>query len=283
MISLCFLALKSNNALMNITLERPFAATEKGRRDNNEDFIYPLSELANSGQRLFMVCDGVGGAEKGEVASALACDSFHTFFNTFLDEDDPSEEFINKAVHYTESRFDEYITQHPEAKGMATTMTLLYIGVSGITTAHIGDSRIYQFRDGEIIYETEDHSLINTWIKMGIINENEAASHPRKNVITRAIMGAQNSVNADVAFITDILDGDVFFLCTDGVTECFSNKNLTAVFSSDKNAESIKDTIVERCFGEAKDNFSFYIIPVQSIQKSTGYKQYILSFFYSFM
>ena len=267
---------------MNITLERPFAASEKGGRDNNEDFIYPLSELANSGQRLFMVCDGVGGAEKGEIASTLACDSFHTFFNTFLDEENPSEDFINRAVHYTESRFDEYIALHPEAKGMATTLTLLYVGESGITIAHIGDSRIYQFREGRIIYKTEDHSLVNTWIKIGKITEEEAAIHPRKNVITRAIMGADNSVNAEVVFISDIFDGDIFFMCTDGVTESFSNENLTTVFSCNKNAESIKNTIVEGCSGATRDNFSFYIIPVQSIQKITGYKQYILSLFYSF-
>ena len=267
---------------MNITLERPFAATEKGRRKNNEDFIYPLSELANSGQRLFMVCDGVGGAEKGEIASALACDSFQSFFNTFLDEENPSEEFINKAVHYTESRFDEYVKLHPEAQGMATTITLLYVGVSGITIAHIGDSRIYQFREGKIIYETDDHSLVNSWIKLGKITKEEAALHPQKNVITRAIMGAENSVNADVAFFADIHEGDIFFMCTDGVTECFQNENLTNLFSSNKNAESIKDTLIEHCSDKARDNFSFYVIPVQSVQKTSGYKQYLLSFFYYF-
>ncbi len=266
---------------MNITIERPFAATEKGRRENNEDFIYPLSELANSGQRLFMVCDGVGGAEKGEVASALACDSFQTFFNTFLDEDDPSEDFINRAVRYTESRFDEYVAQHSEAQGMATTMTLLYIGVSGVTIAHIGDSRIYHFRQGEIMYETEDHSLVNSWVKLGQMTKEEAATYPKKNVITRALMGTEYSVDADVAFIKDIQEGDVFFLCTDGVTECFPGEKLTNIFSFG-NAESIKDTIIEHCSAEAKDNFSFYIIPVQSIQKIAGYKQYLLSFFYSF-
>lgn len=267
---------------MNITLERPFAATEKGRRKNNEDFIYPLSELAHSAQKLFMVCDGVGGAEKGEVASALACDSFQSFFNTFLEDDDPTEAFINRAVHYTESRFDEYVKQHPEAHGMATTMTLFYVGSSGITLAHIGDSRIYQFREGQIIHKTEDHSLVNTWVKLGIITQEEAAFHPKKNIITKALMGTKESVNADVVFIKDIQEGDVFFLCTDGVTDCFSDEDLTSLFSSGKSAELIKDRIVETCSDEAGDNFSFYIIPIQSIQKVAGYKQYLLSFFYSF-
>jgi len=267
---------------MNITIERPFAATERGGRKNNEDFIYPLSEFANSGQRLFMVCDGVGGSEKGEVASALACDSFQTFFNTFLEGENPSEEFINRAVHYTESRFDEYVALHPDAHGMATTLALLYVSTTGITVAHIGDSRIYQFREGNIVYETEDHSLVNTLVQLGTITKEEAVNHPKKNVITRAVMGASSSVNADVVFITDIQQGDYFFMCTDGVLECFSDKDLIKIFSSDKSAEVIKDLIIECCADRSKDNFSFYILPIQNVQKVSGYKQYLLSLFYSF-
>ena len=267
---------------MNITLERPFSASEKGVRKNNEDCIYPSSELANAGQRLFMVCDGVGGSEKGEVASALACDSFQTFFNTFLEGDDPSEDFINRAVHYTESCFDEYVSRHPEAHGMATTFTLLYIGESNIIVAHIGDSRIYQFREGRIVFETEDHSWVQSMVNLGKITKEEAFSHPKKNVITRAICGSSQSVNADVAIINDIQDGDIFFLCTDGITDCFTEEKLMSIFCHSHSVESIKNTIIERCFRDSRDNFSFYIIPVQSVKKMSGYKQFLLSFFYTF-
>ncbi|MDR0698289.1 MAG: protein phosphatase 2C domain-containing protein [Tannerella sp.] len=268
---------------MNITLERPFAATGKGNRENNEDCIFPLSELANPGQRFFMVCDGVGGSEKGEVASALACDSFKTFFDTFLEDNDPSEEFINKAVLYTESRFDEYVKLYPEAKGMATTLTFLYVGTSGITIAHIGDSRIYHIRDGKILYATEDHSLVNSWVQLGRITKEEAVVHPQKNVITRAIIGSEHSVNADVKLITDVQPGDSFLMCTDGVTECFTDEKIESLFSHGLNVESLKNFIVEYCADEAKDNFSFYILPIQNVQKMAGYKQYILSLFYSFV
>ncbi|MDR3251100.1 MAG: protein phosphatase 2C domain-containing protein [Tannerella sp.] len=271
---------------MNITLDRPFAATERGKRSSNEDYILPSSEelagLAGRDQRLFMVCDGVGGAEKGEVASALACSSFQSYFDSYLDDDDPSEEFINKAVHYTESRFDEYIAQHPEAHGMATTVTLLYIGASGIIVAHIGDSRIYQFREGKMIYKTDDHSLVNSLLKLGKITQEEARVHPQKNVITRAIMGTEHSVVAEVDKISDIMQADRFLMCTDGVTECFSDNELAKVFSLGENPESIKNIIVELCTEKAKDNFSFYILPIQSVQKIAGYKQYLLSLFYSF-
>jgi protein phosphatase len=267
---------------MNITIGRPFATSEKGKRQNNEDYIFPSSELASPNQRLFIVCDGVGGSEKGEIASELACDSFETYFNTFLEEENPSEEFINKAIRYTEARFDEYIKHNPETQGMATTFTLLYIGNDGITAAYAGDSRIYQFRDGKIIFKTEDHRLVNSWVKLGKITEEEADAHPQKNVITRAIVGSEHITSADVQLITDIESGDLFFLCTDGVTESFTDKELTEILNKRNNCEEIKDAIVERCINQSNDNFSFYIIPISDTKKNTHYKQNILSFFYSF-
>ena len=263
---------------MSITIERPFAASEKGKRQNNEDCIFPLSELANLRQRLFMVCDGVGGAEKGEVASALACDSIQTYFITFLEDNEATEAFVNKAIQYTESCFDKNIAQYPESKGMATTMTLLYIGESDITLAHIGDSRIYQFREGRIIFKTGDHSLVQSLVDIGEITKEEAAVHPKKNVITRALCGTTNPVKADVACIKDIQYGDFFFLCTDGVTDCLQDEQLSLLFSSGQSTEKIKDILIEHCSKESKDNYSFYIIPIQKNQKNNGYKQFLLSF-----
>lgn len=95
---------------MNITIGNPWAVSEKGGRLNNEDSIFPLPETANSNQNLFLVCDGVGGAEKGEIASSLACESFQTFFSTFR-EGEPNADFINKAIRYTEARFDDYVAK----------------------------------------------------------------------------------------------------------------------------------------------------------------------------
>jgi protein phosphatase len=265
---------------MNITLERPYAISEKGGRQNNEDSVYPLSELVDSEQKLFIVCDGVGGAEKGEIASALACESLQTFFATFL-EGDPTEELINKAVQYTEVRFDEYVSQHPEAKGMATTMTLIYVGESGITVAHIGDSRVYQFRDGQVVYQTEDHSLVNSLMKLGKITADEAEHHPQKNVIMRAIQSTDSPVDTEITLLTDIRPGDYFLMCTDGVTDCIRTETLSAVFSQAGSTESIKNTIVESCSVKARDNYSFYLLQIQNVQNSHGYKHYILSFLYT--
>ncbi|WP_080904809.1 PP2C family serine/threonine-protein phosphatase [Parabacteroides sp. Marseille-P3160] len=267
---------------MHITLERPYAICEKGGRSNNEDSIYPLSELAKPSQRLFLVCDGVGGSEKGEIASALACESIQIFFSTFL-TGDPTREFINKAIHYTETRFDEYIATHPEAKGMATTLTLVYIGTSGITVAHIGDSRIYHFRNKQALFQTEDHSLVNSLVKLGKISPQEALRHPQRNVILRAIQGTERPTEADVTLLTEIEAGDYLFMCTDGILERLQGERLAFLFEEGTPASMIKDRIAELCNGNVRDNFSFYIIPIQGVDEILKYKQFILSFFYSFI
>lgn len=267
---------------MNITIGKPWAVSEKGGRLNNEDSIYPLPETVSTNQKLFLVCDGVGGAEKGEIASSLACESFQTYFSTFL-EREPTEQFINKAIRYTEARFDDYASTHPEAKGMATTLTMVAIESSGITLAHVGDSRIYQIRKGQILYQTEDHSLVNSWVKLGRISEEEAAKHPQKNVITRAIQGTSHPTEADVILLDDIQAGDYLFMCTDGVMEQLTNKDLSILFSQCHTSEEIKNTIMTSCSGKTRDNFSFYLIPIQNVLDSVGIKQNILSFLYSFI
>ncbi|MCD8193530.1 MAG: protein phosphatase 2C domain-containing protein [Tannerellaceae bacterium] len=265
---------------MNITIGKPCAISEKGGRINNEDYVFPSPEDVTTSDRLFLVCDGVGGAQRGEVASSLACESFHTYFSTFL-EGQPGQEFINKAVRYVEARFDGYITEHPDAAGMGTTVCLAMVGQQGITIAHIGDSRIYLFRDGKIIHRTEDHSLVNSLVRLGQLTPDEAAGHPQRNVILRAIQGSEKPTEADVVLLEDIQAGDYLFMCTDGILEHFTDDKLEALFSSTTNVEEIKSVIMETCYDRTRDNFTFYIIPIQNVLNQATFKQNIASFFYS--
>lgn len=268
---------------MNITIGKPCAISEKGGRQNNEDSIYPQPEAVKPTQKLFLVCDGVGGAEKGEIASSLVCEYFQEYFLNMPEENKPTPEFVRKALRYTEIKLDEYVTGHPEATGMATTLTMLYVGQSGVTLAHVGDSRIYQFREGKIIYKTEDHSFVNSLLQLGQITTEEARNHPLKNMITRAVQGTNQPAEADVVLLDDVAPGDCFFMCTDGVMENFTDESLAALFKGRIASEIIKDTMMERCNGKTRDNFSFYIIPIQNVQESDSVKQNILSFFYSFI
>lgn len=267
---------------MNITLGKPLAVSDKGRRSNNEDCVFPLSEIVSATDRLYMVCDGVGGSSRGEVASSMACDVINTFFLTFL-KGEPDADFVNKAIQYVETCFDTYTNSHPEAYGMATTLALTYVMPSAVLVAHVGDSRVYQFRKGKIIYRTEDHSLVNSWLKLGMITPEEAVNHPKKNIILRAIQGKKRPTEAEVSVITDIQPGDIFLLCSDGVIEGFRDKELEELFSSRCPLDNYKEVLVEKCLNKSRDNFSFYLLPVESVEKTESLKQNFLSFLYSFM
>ena len=269
---------------MNITLAQPYAVTDKGRRSNNEDSIFPPPESDFQNQRLFIVCDGVGGAEKGEIASNLACESISSYFKAFSSncETNIDKSFIQKAIEYTETGFEDYIRIHPEAKGMATTLTLAYIGKSQITIAHIGDSRIYHIRNGQIIHKTEDHSLVNFLVKTGQLTPQEALTSSKKNVILRAIQGSHNPAEAEVTVLRNIMPDDYLFLCTDGVLEKIDDEKLMEIFKKGgSNSCAIKEMITDICAENSRDNYSFYIIPIQKTADIAEEAQKVFSFFYS--
>jgi protein phosphatase len=269
---------------MCITIKKPFSISEIGKRINNEDSIYPNGDRGTSNDRLFLVCDGVGGSNKGEVASSVACDSIQTYFNSFLDTEkkfDP--EFIKKAIRYTEIRFDDYIRDNPVAKGMATTLCLLYLASDKIYLTHAGDSRIYQFRKGKIIFRTEDHSLINSMIKNRQIDPEDADKHPRKNVIYKAIQGSKVPVDIDITHITDIQPDDRFLMCTDGITEVLNDNELEELFSRDDSPEETLTIIKNRCKDKSRDNYSAYLITINEIEEMSTFNQVMTSFLYAFI
>lgn len=234
---------------MNISIKKPYLINETGRWIKNKDSIYPDNEPVNINNRFFLVCDGVGKTNKGEVASSLACDAVYTYFNTFLNPEEKFNPlFIEKALQYAEVQFDEYIKKDPYTKGMATMLCLLYFAPDGVYLTHAGNSRIYQFRDGKIIFKTEDNSI--------------QVSHA--------------PVKIDITKITDVLPDDEFFMCTDGVTEVWSDEDLCKIFSTQLSSETRMNTIKEFCRESSKDNYSAYLIPIHDVNKVNTFKQMLL-------
>ena len=255
---------------MKIKISNPEAINQIGGRSNNEDSIYPLLENATKNNKLFLVCDGVGGNEKGEVASRLACDKIAEYFKQNPIEA-ISEAYIAEALKYTESAFDQYFEDHPESRGMGTTLTLLNFHKSGATIAHIGDSRVYQFRNGQIIFQTSDHSLVNDLLKAGVLNEKQAKDHPKKNVISRAIQGTTvKATKADVEIITDIQTDDYFFLCTDGILENITDFEIGQILVQDISNADKMEQIRTRCEESPNDNFSAYLIQIENTEGITS-------------
>lgn len=248
---------------------KPCAFNEIGRRDNQEDSLFPAVGKATTEDHLFVVCDGMGGHEKGEVASNSVCKSF----SEFLKNTDPqifTSALFSKALGYAYDELDRLDADYAKsAKKPGTTLTFVYLNDSGAFAAHIGDSRIYHLRknaDGsiKIIYKSQDHSLVNELVRAGVITEEEAVNHPRKNVITRAMQPfLENRYKATPYETNDVVDGDYFFMCSDGVLETIDDKLLCDILATDASDEEKMDKIKSMCGMNSHDNHTAYLIHVE--------------------
>jgi PPM family protein phosphatase len=249
---------------MKIHLNQPYSFYELGGRDNNEDCIFPKLNLATPNDTVFMVCDGVGGASKGEEASRLVCETLAACFgNSKVIAD---ETMLFQAVRQAEKALDGYLLDHPSARGMGTTMTFLQLHAQGATVAHAGDSRVYQIRNGYLLFKTQDHSLMNDLIKIGTLTVAQARNHPQRNVITRAIQSSQRPVEPEVHLIADVQAGDYFFMCTDGVLEQLSETMLCKTLTDSNQTDAQKmATLKAICTGRTRDNFSAILLPVGTV------------------
>ncbi len=244
---------------------KPYALNEQGKRQNQEDTVFPAKDAATTDTCFFLVCDGMGGHSHGEVASATVCESFaESLKDTSPEAFD--EAAFNRALAYAYDELDRKETSE-YGNRMGTTLTFLHLNGCEAFLAHIGDSRIYHLRTSngkaEIVYKTSDHSLVNELLNAGIITPEEAHNHPKKNVITRAMQPhEEHRPKADVHCTTDVRAGDWFFMCSDGVTESLSDDRLLEIIAEESSPEAKIEAISELCAAYSRDNFSAYLIPV---------------------
>jgi serine/threonine protein phosphatase PrpC len=189
--------------------------TGKKRRRNEDSYVVAPP--------LFAVADGMGGAQAGEVASKLAAAALE-------DTDSGSssgQERVVSLIQEANRRVYARANTDPATSGMGTTMTVALVEGQLVTIGHVGDSRAYLVRAGRLEQLTEDHSLVNELLKSGKLSPQEAETHPQRSVITRAV-GTDPDVDVD-AFTVDALEGDVFLLCSDGLTDMVDDEGILDV------------------------------------------------------
>ena len=253
---------------MNIHLYQSYSFHQQGLRDYQEDSRYPDANSPQASQRFFLVCDGVGGCEKGEIASQTVCKTFGKELSGFdFEDEDLTNDNLSHVLDKVYDALDE--EANDETRDMATTMTFIAFHEGGCTMAHIGDSRIYQIRPSEgILYRSDDHSMVNSMVHNGIITPEEAINHPQRNVITRYMESVESDQNRSMATVMrtkDIQAGDYFFLCTDGVLHCVSDDVLMDILVSDNDDESKIQTIAMTC-QNCEDNNTAYLIHVSNVE-----------------
>lgn len=254
---------------MNIIIDQPIAFSFTGQRANNEDFVFPVAPTSDTS--LFIVCDGIGGWDKGEVASRLVAKTIANYFEQYPPVV-ATETYLTDAITHAYLVLAEYLQQNPLLNRMGSTLALLYLDEGGATVAHVGDSRVYHLRAGQILHQTQDHRYVLELVAEGIITEEQAQTHPRRNSLSRSIGVESNNQNLKidqptVSYLADIQAGDCFFLCTDGVLEQLNEEKLKEVFKNPSSQEgaSQMEQILSICQDQTRDNYSGCLVSIRSV------------------
>ncbi len=229
------------------------------KRPLNED-----SYLADADRGIFVVADGVGGAEAGEVASQTAVDVLNDAFQHKVKDGEDVEDLMELAIQRANSSIHQMAQDNARFSMMATTVVALHLEGNRATIGHVGDSRLYRLTpDGQLQRETDDHSIVEEEVRAGRMTPEQAANHPSKNVISRAL-GAEDSVEADMKTI-EVEDGTAFLLCTDGITRHIPDNELREVLTSAGTPAELCEEMKRRCYQRgAEDNLTAVIVQVGS-------------------
>jgi protein phosphatase len=235
------------------------------KRKNNEDYTLNIESMG-----LSIVCDGMGGHAAGEVASKMCAESLAKFFKDHQSELNALGELsnkenrkkvkvlISKAIELANQEVYQFATKNEKTQGMGTTLAMNLVLGDYTFVAHVGDSRVYLFREGKLHQVTEDHSFVNEMVKKGIISKEKAEVHPERNRITRAI-GVAPSVVPDVLGM-ELEDGDCYLLCSDGLSEYFSRSSFERILGQTDLSVQAKEFIAYANKKGGKDNISVSLV-----------------------
>ncbi len=258
---------------------RFWAATDVGRtRDHNEDNF-----LVDKKLNLFVVADGMGGHAAGEVASSMAVREVRRVIaehrdvvENYVKEETPAGRqalirLIASSIEQACARIFHLAQENPDKRGMGTTLSMMLVANKRGFIGHVGDSRIYLVRAGQVHQLTEDHSLINELIKRGRLKPGDAFDSPYKNAVTRAV-GVYESVEVDT-FDFDVLPGDNYLLCSDGLS-CYLDDDVTRSYLTADNVKEIPEQFI-RLANESggKDNITAVVVRAQVAREDDAQKK----------
>lgn len=239
------------------------------KRSHNEDALFFLED-----QHLFMVADGMGGHSSGEVASRLAVETIANFFKATRGDDEITwpykmekgrkydENRLVVAIKLANQRIFEAAQRELRYKGMGTTIVSTLYGEGEVFVAHVGDSRVYLVRDGHMNQLTEDHSLLNDYIRNRQLTPEEIENFPHKNVIVRAL-GMRDIVAVDVTTIVP-KPNDIFLLCTDGLSGMIDDAAMTEIVKKNGElAKTVDDLVDGANKNGGQDNITVMLLQFQ--------------------
>ena len=230
------------------------AKTDTGRqRRGNEDCVLARPPV-------FVVADGMGGAQAGEVAAGIAVEAFAQG----LTGSGTVEQQLTSRAREANRRIFEIASTQRERAGMGTTLTAAYLDDSQLAIAHVGDSRAYLFRDGSLTRLTQDHSLVDELVRRGKLTEEEAAEHPQRSIITRAL-GPEPDVDVDT-WTYPVRAGDLLLLCSDGLTSMISEERVGDILARSQGLDDAAQALInEANQAGGRDNITVVLVRLEDV------------------
>ena len=230
------------------------------RRKSNQDYTATFTNQKN--QLLALLADGMGGHQAGDIASRQAVEEIGIAWEaTTIDNSEKAVQWFLQHIQQANQRIFEKGQSQPTLSGMGTTLEAVTLLDNHLALAHVGDSRIYLFRNQRLISLTEDHSLVNALLKSGEITQEMAENHPRKNIITRSL-GMPGSLEVDVA-IHKIQDHDQLLLCSDGLTNMVSESKIAQILLEAASLQDASQRLIEEANAKGGlDNITVLLIDV---------------------
>ncbi len=275
-----------------------FGITDRGKvRTSNEDqFLIaeltkamrvwqtslpePKVQVGEEHAHLFLVADGMGGHQAGERASAIAVVAIEQFtlntFKWFLGSDGTEAQKVlaqfQSALRHADARVLEEAAEHPELSGMGTTVTMAFQLGTQLCVVHVGDSRAYMYRDGQLDQLTQDHTLTADMVRSGVLRPDEVAGHRLRHVITNVVGGQELGVNVE-AHALELQAGDRLLLCSDGLTEMVTNEEIAAALHAEPAPERAAKMLLSKANeGGGRDNITVLIVTFDSGESDTPSK-----------
>ena len=275
---------------------KAFGITDKGKvRTTNEDqFLIaeltkamrvwqtslpePKLQFGEEHAHLFLVADGMGGHRAGERASALAVVAIEQFtlntFKWFFGSNDADAQKVlaqfQSALSQADARILEEAAEHPELTGMGTTVTMAFHLGAQLCVVHVGDSRAYLYRDGELHQLTQDHTLMADMVRQGALRPDEIAGHRLRHVITNVVGGPELGVRVEARSF-EVQAGDRLLLCSDGLTETVTNEAIAATLDREPAPEvAAKQLLAQATDGGGPDNITLLIVRFDPADSDAG-------------
>ncbi len=240
---------------------KSFSKSDVGKvRQNNEDFYGEF--LIEPEHRIFLVADGMGGHNAGEVASRLAVMTFFENYKKYFEEVKDPEKVIEMAFYDANRRVFEEGAGKETQHGMGTTLSVLVLRGEEAFLGHVGDSRIYLIREDECKKLTRDHSLVGKMRENGVITEEEARVHPRRNILYLSL-GVKESITPQISGGIKVKEGDIFVVCTDGLSNMVTDDEIKIIAINNPPKRAVEKMIEVARERGAPDNVTVGVIKIE--------------------